>query len=193
MDIHICNTKTIVPKGGIEIDTTSRSKHAWSKQLSPFFLGPIELYGGMTSKNMENAWQFSKVYKCHLNDLGLPTYEYTNWALKGWESKFAYRYPMGRGAKPEYSFWDGKIYTYIEARKKIYAPLYAKAVRETDAFKRLQTMVNAGLSIWLRDFDGYDHKALGMSYQDVINCESRKMGHAFVLGMMLENQEVWRG
>jgi hypothetical protein len=35
---------------------------------------------------------------------------------------------MGRGAKPEYSLWDGERLDYIEARKRIYAPLYARAV-----------------------------------------------------------------
>jgi hypothetical protein len=36
------------------------------------------------------------------------------------------------------------------------------------------------------DFDGYDHVSLGMSLADVLHCEERKMGHAFVLAMMLE-------
>lgn len=35
-------------------------------------------------------------------------------------------------------------------------------------------------------FDGYNNKALGMSYDEVINCESRKMGHGFVLAMLLD-------
>ena len=34
--------------------------------LSPFFLGPIPMYGGLEAKNMENAWQFSKVYTLYL-------------------------------------------------------------------------------------------------------------------------------
>ena len=37
----------------------------------------------------------------------------------------------------------------------------------------------------LRDFDAYDHHALVMTYADVVHCTSRKMGHAFVLAMML--------
>lgn len=38
----------------------------------------------------------------------------------------------------------------------------------------------------MHSFDAYNHKELGMSYSDVMNLESRKMGHAFVLAMMLE-------
>ena len=45
---------------------------------------------------------------------------------------------MGRGAKPEYSLWDGDHLLYIEARLRIYAPLYAQAVEQTQAWVQLQ-------------------------------------------------------
>jgi hypothetical protein len=32
---------------------------------------------------------------------------------------------------------------------------------------------------------------LNKPYADVINDPNKKMGHAFVLGMLLENQKVW--
>ena len=32
----------------------------------------------------------------------------------------------------------------------------------------------------LFDFDGYDHRKLGMSFKDVIHCSTRICGHAFV-------------
>lgn len=40
------------------------------------------------------------------------------------------------------------------------------------------------LVLW--DFDGYDHQALGISLAEVIEDPRRKMGHAFVLAMLLE-------
>ena len=40
--------------------------------------------------------------------------------------------------------------------------------------------------IYLQDFDGYNHKARGMTYDQVINNEQWKMGHAFVLAMLLD-------
>ncbi len=154
-------------------------------------LGPCELYGGYKALNMENAWQYAKVYDRHTTFDG-PSEDYFKWAKAGWDNPKAVRYPMGKGAKPEYSWWDGVAYSYIAARKKIYAPLYAKAVENTLSFKRLKEMAESLPELWLWDFDGYDHKALGMSYTDVLNCESKKMGHAFVLAMMLENQRVWK-
>ena len=43
---------------------------------------------------------------------------------------------------------------------------------------------NKELYLW--DFDGYNHKALGLTYDQVIDDPNRKMGHAFVIGMLLE-------
>lgn len=39
--------------------------------------------------------------------------------------------------------------------------------------------------IWLWDFDGYNHERLGMTLDDVMDNPKLKMGHAFVLKMML--------
>lgn len=38
------------------INTTSHSNN-FSKGLSPFNLGPVFLYNGYQSRNVENAWQ----------------------------------------------------------------------------------------------------------------------------------------
>ena len=50
-----------LPEGVINI--TSRSK-TWTKGLSPFKLGPVDLWEGAPSKQsltVENAWQYSHV------------------------------------------------------------------------------------------------------------------------------------
>lgn len=185
--IHICGPRN---KAKDVVNTTSRSNN-WSRGLSPFFLGPIEIYGGYVSQNMENAWQYAKVYSQYVDENQNPTKEYFVWAMKGWSSNWANRYPMGRGAKPLYSWWDGKKLDYVQARKVIYCPLYAEAVQKTDAYKRLQEEFLKKGEIYLWDFDGYDHRTLGMSYEDVLNCKDKKMGHAFVLAMCLENKKVW--
>jgi hypothetical protein len=39
----------------------------------------------------------------------------------------------------------------------------------------------------LRDFDAYDHRSLGYTWGDVMNDPHRKMGHGFVLAMMIGN------
>jgi hypothetical protein len=185
--IHICNFRSKVKN---YINTTSRSTN-WSRGLSPFFLGPVKLYGHYTSQNVENAWQFSKVYPTQVDGNNDPTLEYFAWAKKGWADTYAHRYPMGKGKKPLYSYWDGERLLYIEARKKIYAPLYAEAVEKNDAYKQLEEEYKKAGEIWLWDFDGYDHHKANMTYEDVLNCPTKKMGHAFVLAMMLEGQRLW--
>lgn len=183
--IHVTGPGYKVPAGAIEINTTSRSDN-WSRSLSPFFLGPIDLYGGYTSQNMENAWQYAKVYEYYLEDDGTVGERYFKWAQDGWNKQRADRYPMGRDAKPLYSYWDGEKLTYVEARKKIYIPLYSQLVRKTFAFDKLKKMHEAGDDLYLWDFDGYDHKAHNLTFDQVINDPNRKMGHAFVIAMLLD-------
>lgn len=180
--IYLIGPKDKAPAGATVINTTSRSDN-WSKNLSPFFVGPLDLYNGYKALNMENAWQFSKVYYNQVDVNDNPNNLYFEWALKGWGDIRAHRYPAGKGAIPLYSYWDGNKLDYIEARKQIYIPLYAKAVKETYAFEKLKKMAG---DLYLWDFDAYNHKALGLSYDQVINDPSRKMGHAFVLAMLLE-------
>lgn len=167
-----------------DIDTTSGSGEF--RELSPFVLRvPNPITGEPVI--FENFWQFSKVYSCHLWN-GEPNEEWWNWRRYGWANQRAIRYPMGKGAKPEYSFWNGEKLRYIEARKKIYAPIYAKFVELTSSFRLLKILSDRGHDIILRDYDAYDHAGLDMTLRDVINNPHRKMGHAFVLVMMLTNK-----
>lgn len=176
--------KDPLPEGAILVNTTSRSKD-WGRGFSPFLLGPCELYGERTAQTVENAWQFSKVYKQHMDADGNPTDEYWKWAEAGWASRRAERYPMGKGAVPEYTWWDGEKLSYLEARRRVYVPLYYAAVLRTAAYDKLREMYREGVDLFLWDFDGYNHGKLGMSLEDVLNCPDKKMGHAFVLSAML--------
>ncbi len=181
--IHICGPKDSAPPGAMVLNTTSRSKD-WGRAFSPFLLGPVDLYGNYTARNVENAWQYCKVYKEHVDANGNPSEEYFQWAESGWNNPAAQRYPMGKGIKPKYSYWDGEALTYVEARKKIYIPIYSKAVATTEAFLRLADVAKSH-EVWLWDFDGYNHEALGIPLSDVVEYSGRKCGHAFVLKMML--------
>jgi hypothetical protein len=183
--IYVIGPTDKTPEGATVINTTSRS-YNWSRALSPFFLGPVDLYGGYQAQNVENAWQFSKVYEYYTDDQGNPDARYFQWAKDGWQDKRDHRYPMGKDVKPLYSYWDGEKLTYVEARKKIYLPLYAGAVQKTHAFDNLKKMHEEGQTLYLWDFDGYNHKVCDLTYDQVINDPNRKMGHAFVIAMLLD-------
>jgi hypothetical protein len=195
MAVIVLNRSTRWDGSGHDIDTTSRSDN-FGVQLSPFLLGPVDLYQGYTAKNVENAWQYSKVYREHLTPLrgtSKVSDKYFKWARDGWKKDKAVRYPMGRGRKPEFSYWNGKRLSYVEARKNIYIPLYARAVRATDAFKRLLKWHLNGETVILRDFDSYNYEDYGMDLEDVLNASDKIMGHSFVLAMMLKKHvQVYR-
>lgn len=194
------------PTGAVEVDTTSRST-SWSRGLSPFLLGPCPLWGGHVAKNVENAWQYSKVYSQHIhlrrpedppelhihdNDIVVELDKWLPWAMAGWANPRAVRYPMGKGGPPPlFSYWDGMRFGYVEARQRIYIPLYWNAVAETPAFYQLMGTAHSaraqGWDLVLRDFDGYDWRAAGLpNLEAVVTSAGRKMGHAFVLAMMLK-------
>lgn len=61
--ILVRGTKKVeIKEGYVEVNTTSRTKEEWSMGLSPFFLGPIPMWGDLGfAQNLENAWQYSKV------------------------------------------------------------------------------------------------------------------------------------
>jgi hypothetical protein len=169
------------------INTTSRATK-WSRKLSPFLLGPVTLYDDYEAQNVENGWQYSKLYAEYADGKGEPTADYWKWAEQGWAQSVARRYPMGKGKKPLCSLWKGEKLTYIEARKKIYIPMYAEAVKDTETFKHLKNayMTLGDITLW--DFDGYDFRAMKRNYDDVINDPEKKVGHSFVLAMLLEGE-----
>jgi len=182
--IHVINFHFKPPQDVLVINTTSRSSN-WSFGLSPFFCGPVDLYNGYVSKNIENAWQFSKCFEYYLDD-GIPGERYFKWAQTGWNDHKAHRYPMGKGVIPLFSWWDGEKLDYISARKKIYIPLYSKAVKITSAFKKLKELYETNDEIYLLDFDAHNLVPGEFDYDTLINNPNIKFGHSYVLAMLLE-------
>lgn len=185
-ELRVLSLRDRLPSGIPVIDCTSRGLAPFN-QLSPFFVGRgMRLYGDFTAQNVENAWQYCKVYPCHVGSDGMPTDAYFKWAGDGWTSTRAERYPMGKGAAPLYSYWNGEKLDYVEARKRIYIPLYAREVIKTTAYDIMARKYRAEEEFILRDFDAYDHLGRGYSAADIINDSARKMGHGFVLKFLLE-------
>lgn len=174
-----------VPIGYAAINVTSKSDDEWSRMLSPFYLGPVSVNGTM-SLNVENAWQYSKVYPEHVDASGNPTKEYFAWRDKGYASSKADRYPMGKDARPIYSLVDGQKYDYLEAKEKIYTKLYGEAVTKTESFEILLELSKEGRNLCLLDFDAYDHT--GKTKQEIMDNQTRKFGHGFCLKWLLEER-----
>lgn len=201
MNLLVIGPKDTAPAGFEIINTTSKDKKGLGGQLSPFYLGPVPIYDNIVAKNLENAWQFSKVYPEHFDKFNnLIKEDYFTWAIDGWSDSFAHRYPMGKGRKPLFSYWksinpktnnvEEYRWEYIDARINIYIPLYAKLIYKSNAFNKLKTMLKFQHKIALWDFDGYDFEKRGMTFKDVVYCEKYKCGHAFVVYGLLTNQII---
>lgn len=175
------------------INVTSSSKDQF-RELSPFFLGPCKLPDGRIALNMENAWQYSKVYPEHVGRFQNVKREWLDWSQRGFDEHKAQRYPMGKGARPLFSLFRDERLSYVEARKRLYISLYAKAVVKTDAYLELKELRQQhDLIIVIQDYDAYDNRALNRSLFDVLNKPDRKCGHGFVLAMMLtEGDKFWK-
>jgi hypothetical protein len=194
---------------GSVINVCSTGKVPFSSTLSPFYAGPCALpfsfrgsFGSpaapVTAKNMENAWQFSKVYAQHTDSAtGEPTAEWYSWARAGFSNPKAVRFPMGRGARPLYSFGgfnpDGTVIRldYVEARFRIYAPLYASLVDGSEGYTRLQEIVAERGHVTLLDFDGWNHETRGLTLVQTMYHPAHKCGHGFILAMMLSGERIW--
>ena len=187
--IHVISYNEKSMKGCICIDTTSHS-HGWTQWLSPFFVGPCPLYDGHVAERMENGWQYSKVYPEHVDANREPTQAYWDWAKDGWRSLYSRRYPMGKGAVPLYSIWARRKLGYLDARMQIYIPLYVQAVQLHGSYGQLLCLAQEEASkdrgIYIKCFDSYNYRAMGMTLHDVMICTERPMGHAFILAAMLE-------
>jgi hypothetical protein len=142
--------------------------------------------GGVRSKTVENAWQFLKVWP-----------EEGGWneaeAMAAFESDCAIRYPRGRGKKAIGHHWHetGELIDYVEARQRIYLPLYLKMLELPDRAEIIQRLRDQAasqlVSIW--DFDSYDIKAVGLTnIFDTIFYEKRPFAHAFIVAIAVRDE-----
>jgi hypothetical protein len=191
MSIDTYNRRTKKPEGAIILDVSSASGD-WGCNLSPFILGPVQLYGDHMSMTVENAWQYTKLFAIHTDEKDEPTEEYWKWAKAGWESKRANRFPMGRGAKPLCSLWDGKQLSYIDARLQIYCPLYYKTVLASPAWTSLKELYKYAKShdqqLVLVD---HDSRPIRRPLIDIAKDDSRPMPHTLILVGMLTDDLFW--
>lgn len=185
--IYAVSFKHTIPDNVISLDVTSRSDN-WGKHFSPFNVGPVSLYGDYWSFNIENAFQFSKVYEEYVGYDEMPAAHYWEWAQKGWLNSKPNKYPLGAWNKHLFHWWDGKKLSNLEAQNQIFLALYKTAIIKTSAFQRLKELYEStSQDIYLIDFEGYNHRYLDLTWDQVVNDVNRPVGQAFALCMILEN------
>lgn len=149
-------------------------------------LGPYVLKD-KENRIMENIWQFSKVYKkvpyskqrysrwdsriiwehpseTHVDSEGKPNDKYWFWRKKGMNAKEPIRYPVGKKYAKTclYSLSEDlhERLDYIEARKKIYVPLYSSLVQKQPKFKKLKKKLENGENLLIIEVDGPHQESL---------------------------------
>jgi hypothetical protein len=107
-----------------------------------------------------------------------------------------------------------EVLNYIDARKKIYIPLYERCVRKHELYKELLDKLNNGINLCIVDFDGPKKKHLQYyiekynaendwikantikldkkNYDIMLNDDKAPFGHGYVLGgALLTDLSIW--
>ena len=176
------------------IDLTSRNSDKYfASQVSPFYVGPVTGTDGARADSLEVFWQVGKVFPNH-DQKGEPTDEYFRYrermyrAKPGEIPKPIMRHPYHQfGFEAEdmlyWPWWNketGKYdkLSYLEGRKRVYIPEYAKLVAHTPALKYLKQLLDEGKKIALLDFDGfnyYSEESMKVRYRAyVLKCKKEK-------------------
>ena len=176
------------------IDLTSRNRDiAFARQVSPFFVGPVTGPDGASAPNLEVFWQCGKVFPHH-DGGGEPNSAFFDYR------KTMYNKKLGEIPKPQmrhpyrefgydaddmlyWPYWNSaegryEHLSYLEARKRVYVPEYARLVAKSSAFRWLKNLVDSGEKLALLDFDGfnyYNEEAMKIRYRAyVLKCKKRK-------------------
>lgn len=175
----------------IEINATSRSED-WGKCLSPFLLGPVVSVNG-AAKNVENMWQYSKVYEKDWDDeLNQPKPWYWEWRQKGFDKREGVRYPYGKeNRKYIVGTWIGKqgeigqLIPYVRARKELYVPMYLQGLRNSKFYptfiKFIADAYHTDTNLVFKDFDVFNHYEKSLTTDMILNNPNLKYGHGFIL------------
>lgn len=151
-----------------------------------------------SASNLENLWQYGKVWSGDIAEgSGAPSAGFFRRRAAGWTKAKADRHALAdpsrkgsaqcrRTQETRYHYWFGQYLGYVEARRRVYAPLYERLVRETDAWKELEARVARGEKLLLIGYDAYDRE--DRSWDECFANEKRPFGHEMVLACMLENQ-----
>lgn len=171
------------------IDVSSRGPYA--QLLSPFCLRPQPTLDGVQFQNVENLWQFSKVYPCHVDRDQNVTEQWFDWREQGATLPQAQRFPLGRGKKPLYSLamdtkGDWYELDYMQARQWIYIPAFTHSLDQTTVSQLFaEKLTDHPVAIY--DYDSYNLDAHGLTVEEAIQNISRPLSHAVLLKKQIDS------
>lgn len=167
--------------------------------LSPKSMGPVKVGGLPQALNLENWWQFSKVYSNEVDENNRPLPKFYETRDHFYMDTTPHRHKedvvkieYGEHNKniPLYWLWvdkNGKEvkYNYVEARQ-FYCNIYERIALKNKEYLKLRQMVDGGMNIMICGYDAYSPK--NYSAQELERCyldSSRPFGHELVLLSLL--------
>jgi len=160
--------------------------------LSPKAMGPVVhgQQGLPNALNLENFWQFSKVYGDEVDAKGSPTGVFFSRQIETFLDPVPHRHkPNATGNVPLYWLWkrgNGELvrFKYVQARQ-FYCNFYERFALKSAEFAQLQDLLENGYNLQLCGYDAYDvTRPLEEHYLD----GSRPFGHELVLYSLLTLQ-----
>lgn len=157
--------------------------------LSPKSMGPVvhPQPGLPTAFNLENFWQFSKVFPDEVDEKGVILPIFFERQITAFLDKIPHRHkPNATGNIPLYSVWkrpDGSLvkYKYIKARQ-FYCHYYERFALQNKDFQTLKEYLKTGHNLQICGYDAYPvTESLEKHYLD----DSRPFGHELVLYALL--------
>ena len=170
----------------------------------------------------ENYWQYGKIFKDlnHLDEKNNTTEKWEKFRNAGYKHVKGYRHPNGtKTDKVDYTYkkgdktfnkWkyltaccsqyyningDKEVLDYIKSRKRVYVPVYASMVKDTEFFNLLKKQVDDGQDILILDFDGprnIDYLEVKVDMlKEKINDTSAPFGHGYVIAGLLAGIEPY--
>jgi hypothetical protein len=197
-------------EGYTNIQVCSNTKRG--KEVSPMCLGPVknitEYEDATNRKLLPYASLFENFYqglKCHTFEINqtsdkiLPIYykrRKKNFAdLKPHRRVYPKKLLLQKNAKVEFTYYNKRRYTWIEARKEIYCKIYAEMVQKTKYFQELKQRLNDGENLLIIGYDGFefDTNVIDAKFRALmhLNDTSKSVGHEFVICCLLVNLTPW--
>ena len=154
--------------------------------LSPKSIGPINhpQPGLPPAQNLENFWQFSKVFPDEVDSDGEPSALFFQRQVKGFLDPVPHRHKSLK--TPLYSVWRRQDQTLIKYKyvpsRQFYCHYYERFALVDDNFLKLKQMIADGFQLQICGYDAYPvTKPLMEHYLD----ESAPFGHELVLYTLL--------
>jgi hypothetical protein len=151
--------------------------------LSPMLIGPVE-WMGYRATNIENLWQFSKVYEDELYNNEIKASYYAR-RDAGFENPKGIRRP--KKGKVAFCYIGGERLNYEQSRNKVYIPMYCKYVEGNLGLQALKEVLQK-TNVQILGFDGRKFDDLQVELRNLM----KPFGHELIVCGLLKNNLVWK-